>query len=120
MAPCTHCRVTWDSYEESGCIIRTFLASSGRTRLIYAQPLFRWGEIEFFIDNLLVRIHYIIMMVRWTGPVHALQGGARLASGVRRSLSGSRDSSAGLGRKVSGFDEDDCAWDRAWGAGLRV
>ena len=25
------------------------------------------GEREFFIDNLLVRIHFIIMMIRWTG-----------------------------------------------------
>ena len=24
-------------------------------------------EIEFFIDNLLVRIHFIIEMIRWTG-----------------------------------------------------
>ena len=27
----------------------------------------RLGEKEFFIDNLLVRIHYIIVMVKWTG-----------------------------------------------------
>ena len=27
-----------------------------------------WGvEREFFIDNLLVRIHFIIVMIRWTG-----------------------------------------------------
>jgi len=25
------------------------------------------GEREFFIDNLLVRIHCIIVMIRWTG-----------------------------------------------------
>ena len=25
------------------------------------------GEREFFIDNLLVRIHFIIVMIRWTG-----------------------------------------------------
>jgi len=24
-------------------------------------------EREFFIDNLLVRIHYIIVMIRWAG-----------------------------------------------------
>ena len=28
-------------------------------------PLFE--EREFFIDNLLVRIHFIIVMIRWTG-----------------------------------------------------
>ena len=26
------------------------------------------GGREYFIDNLLVRIHFIIVMVRWTGP----------------------------------------------------
>ena len=26
-----------------------------------------WWEREFFIDNLLVRIHFIIVMIRWTG-----------------------------------------------------
>jgi len=25
------------------------------------------GKREFFIDNLLVRIHFIIVMIRWTG-----------------------------------------------------
>ena len=27
----------------------------------------RTTEREFFIDNLLVRIHFIIVMIRWTG-----------------------------------------------------
>jgi len=27
----------------------------------------REREREFFIDNLLVRIHFIIVMIRWTG-----------------------------------------------------
>ena len=26
-----------------------------------------WREREFFIDNLLVRIHFINVMIRWTG-----------------------------------------------------
>ena len=26
-----------------------------------------FAEREFFIDNLLVRIHFIILMIRWTG-----------------------------------------------------
>jgi len=29
----------------------------------------RVSEREFFIDNLLVRIHFIIVMIRWTGLV---------------------------------------------------
>ena len=27
----------------------------------------RSAESEFFIDNLLVRVHFIIVMIRWTG-----------------------------------------------------
>jgi len=27
----------------------------------------RLGKREFLIDNLLVRIHFIIVMIRWTG-----------------------------------------------------
>jgi len=26
------------------------------------------GQRKFFIDNLLVRIHFIIVMIRWAGP----------------------------------------------------
>ena len=26
-----------------------------------------WAQREFVIDNLLVRIHFIIVMIRWTG-----------------------------------------------------
>ena len=36
-----------------------------------------WGEREFFLDNLLVRIHIIIVMIRWTGL--ALHGDMRVA-----------------------------------------
>ena len=36
---------------------------TGKTMLAKAVS----GEREFFIDNLLVRIHFIIVMVRWTG-----------------------------------------------------
>jgi len=34
------------------------------------QPLWlpmRYAPREFFIDNILVRIHFIIVMIRWTG-----------------------------------------------------
>ena len=31
------------------------------------KPRLRGGEREFFVDNLLVRIHFIIVMIRWTG-----------------------------------------------------
>ena len=33
--------------------------------LAIQQPLLQ--ERDFFIDNLLVRIHFIIVMIRWTG-----------------------------------------------------
>ena len=38
-------------------------------RRVVRQCPFRCGvsEREFFIDNLLVRIHYIIVMIKWTG-----------------------------------------------------
>jgi len=37
---------------------------------------------EFFIDNLLVRIHFIIVMIRWTGlaPWSLSSGQAQVAS----------------------------------------
>ena len=37
---------------------------------IHALDVHTWfkaREREFFIDNLLVRIHFIIVMIRWTG-----------------------------------------------------
>ena len=33
----------------------------------------RTSERDFFIDNLLVRIHFIIVMIRWTGLVHQVE-----------------------------------------------
>ena len=32
-----------------------------------APPALPPAEREFFIDNLLVRIHFVIVMIRWTG-----------------------------------------------------
>ena len=42
------------------------------------------GEREFFIDNLLVRIHCIIVMIRWTGlaPWWGDLGGVELNGGI--------------------------------------
>ena len=42
------------------CHIRS-TAASGRSVDVCG------GERDFFIDNLLVRIHFIIVMIRWTG-----------------------------------------------------
>ena len=33
----------------------------------YSSPMPRALEREFFIDNQLARIHFIIMMIRWSG-----------------------------------------------------
>jgi len=33
----------------------------------YIRSIQNLKEREFFIDNLLVRIHFIIEMIRWTG-----------------------------------------------------
>ena len=45
------------------------------------SPPTTWREREFFIDNLLVRIHFIIVMLRWTGlapwEFDDLKGGSR-------------------------------------------
>ena len=30
-------------------------------------PYCVWLQMEFFIDNLLVRMHFIIVMIGWTG-----------------------------------------------------
>ena len=34
---------------------------------VYVAPDKVCPEREFFIDNLLIRIHFIIVMIRWTG-----------------------------------------------------
>jgi len=39
--------------ESRECVLRVFSVSS--------------SEREFFVDNLLVRIHFIMVMIRWTG-----------------------------------------------------
>ena len=41
-------------------------------------------EREFFIDNLLVRIHFIIVMTRWTGLAPAREIGILLPNNQRR------------------------------------
>ena len=41
----------------------------GRHPVAANQAVVEAVEREFFIDNLLVRIHYIIVMIRWTGLV---------------------------------------------------
>ena len=42
-------------------------APSESLQLNGMQHLVCLPEREFFIDNLLVRIHFIIVMIRWTG-----------------------------------------------------
>jgi len=41
-----------------------------RSNLVEASQVHQQPEREFFIDNLLVRIHFIIVMIRWTGLCH--------------------------------------------------
>ena len=38
-----------------------------RLGLSGSRALLQKEEREFFIDNLLVRIHFIIVMIEWTG-----------------------------------------------------
>jgi len=42
-------------------------AKKGGPTLAGALPAPRVSKRRFFIDNLLVRIHFIIVMIRWTG-----------------------------------------------------
>ena len=42
-------------------------SSRGSERFRKSRSCACGEEIEFFIDNLLVRIHFIIVMIRWTG-----------------------------------------------------
>ena len=46
----------------------------------------RVDEREFFIDNLLVRIHFIIVMIRWTGLAPWESSGFNLIPAFRRVL----------------------------------
>jgi len=59
------------SVKNSLCVEHRRQPVQRRRRLFQACAL-RLKEKEFFIDNLLVRIHFIIVMIRWTGlaPVH--------------------------------------------------
>ena len=46
---------------------KSFLSRIHRSRLVSPGHENPHPEKEFFVDNLLVRIHLIIVMVRWTG-----------------------------------------------------
>ena len=72
------------------------MQSSAMRRKVLARivpptpPVPATRERDFFIDNLLVRIHFIIVMIRWTGlapwgfefPFPAVVGGMRTRSEV--------------------------------------
>ena len=49
------------------CHWQALLSSTPRASIQVVYRAHRWAEREFFIDNLLVRIHFIIVMIRWTG-----------------------------------------------------
>ena len=56
------------SYERGTPVLRRTLAGGeGRCFFLTAPPTGVFAEREFFIDNLLVRVHLIIAMIRWTG-----------------------------------------------------
>ena len=64
-------------------------------------------EKDFFIDNLLVRIHLIIVMIRWTGLAPwentSLSGGGGERDLGRRSEGGHQRHGAHLGFRVQGL-----------------
>ena len=49
---------------EMTCVDQQLTVSSQPSR-----PASAWLERYFFIDNLLVRVHFVIEMIRWTGLV---------------------------------------------------
>ena len=63
------------------------------------------AERELFIDNLLVRIHFIIVMIRWTG----------LAPWEFEFLFPGSFTSTCLHKEAA-----DCAAVRVWGSGLTI
>jgi len=77
-------------------------------------------EREFVIDNLLVRIHVIIVMIRWTGlapweyefPFPGSRTSTMMGPACARAICASR-------LRVSGY-EDPGVGCRVWGAGLGV
>ena len=62
-------------------------------RVAFRPP--HWGEREFFIDNLLVRIHVIIVMIRWTGSLNPL---FLIGDALRPAVAG-----AALGQRKTGL-----------------
>ena len=76
----------WGAERASGlqkrCLLKKSNAVESRqllTRTVFKNMHYFWGQVpctalylgstwrEFFIDNLLIRIHFIIVMIRWTG-----------------------------------------------------
>ena len=55
--------------EDLGCRVwGSGLRLSSKNLFVMSGPnMHLQAEREFFIDNLLVRIHFIIVMIRWTG-----------------------------------------------------
>ena len=65
--------LVWIPKNKSGCLWSEFGRNLGETLPIERELEPSWlcsrltTERKFFIDNLLVRIHFIIVMIRWTG-----------------------------------------------------
>jgi len=61
-----------DTLAKFPCLRPSMGVMQGASRKISLHAIHVWclpvlREREFFIDNLLVRIHFIIEMIRWTG-----------------------------------------------------
>jgi len=115
---------------------------SAATRHATAGPALDAADRKFFIDNLLVRIHFILVMIRWTGlapwefdslcqvaPYIYLPRARRSTlhvrpfrvqgSGCRVQGSGFRVQGSGFRVQGSGFRVQG-PWSRVQGSGFRV
>ena len=54
--------------DEPACPPRLAESKSGRKKRCQVRSTDPFREREFFVDNLLVRIHFIIVMIRWNCP----------------------------------------------------
>ena len=80
-----------------------------------ASYMLCWGEREFFIDNLLVRVHFIIVMIRWTGLAPP-QPFEFLFPGRRADLEKAHRLCVSLNSRLESHEEDLECW--TWFAGL--
>ena len=101
----------FDDLSVEGVRLETRAQEIHRRELEFFASLLR--ETEFFIDNLLVRIHFIIVMVRWTGLAPRAQEIHRrelhFFSSLRREIIAAQRDSPSLFREILAAQRDSSA-----------